>query len=1061
MLRWSLRVLKFTVVYLAAFALVVALVVWKISSQPISSTTLTPYVETALESLLPKTRAKIEHTLIVWDNVDHTLALQGDGVEVRDVKGALVAKFPGMKLKLSVLGFLMGRFVPAELSIDNLQLWFVRRADGSVWFGGMETGKGEETPGTEGVLSFWEATKHFSQEITAAGRLHDLSLTRATVSVHDEVSQQDWTITVPEISLKPNLAGLNGQAKIEVGQPGRGALLEAQYTYTLIGKRHNLSVHFKNVNPSVLAYLAPRTAARALLDLPLTGEIAAITDKDLNVVTLKGKLEGGAGQLTVPDFWDTPQAVKGLKIEGQYNRQAGKLDLPVAEADFGGTKLSMKLEGRPVSGEAAKKFDMAFTMPITLKDLPMDRFASFWPKPIIPNPKAWIAANMSRGQFTTGNVTLKGRFAWNDIANMALDSADGKISATGGTVRYLEGMPVVEGVNAEGTFDLDHMDVAVSGGGIGAIRIVPFTLRMTDFQKNVQIIELPVKMAGPVPDIVRLMDSPPFGYAKAVGLKAENVEGDLEGTLFIKLPMLNDVLLKDVEVKADAQLTGFGAHKMIPDIDLSQGNMALAVDKESYSLKGPVALNKVPLHVEWTSRFGAAPQEGKPESEAVVSGQVGGEQWAQLGLADLAGKFKGPVGVNVKYTQAEAALARVSGEADFRQTAVQFDELGWKKAAGTSALLKFSADVPKNKDINITSIDLQGTGLKVMGKAVLDLKTQQFLSIDLKPFIIGRTNAALQFSQTFGDKGELRFNAEGEAFDVSGLTGGKDPARSDPRTKSYDIKLGKLITSENGFIGNIKASAKRDSQGWSEIELHGMADGGHPLDISLTARNGRRTFSLTCDDFGKALKGMGFTDTVRDGPIDIAGESFPDKPREIEGTVKIGHFVVAGLPVLARLMSVSSPFGFIDFVTGNASFDHLEGQFRWKGDEVELQKVRAAGSVFGINIDGRVDLNTGDSNLHGTMVPFSMFNKLINAIPLLGDVFTGGEGGGVLAVSYTVKGKLAEPDVSVNPVSLLTPGFLRNLFFEDHTDEQTPENIPEAGKASGGKTQGPGAATGG
>jgi hypothetical protein len=88
-----------------------------------------------------------------------------------------------------------------------------------------------------------------------------------------------------------------------------------------------------------------------------------------------------------------------------------------------------------------------------------------------------------------------------------------------------------------------------------------------------------------------------------------------------------------------------------------------------------------------------------------------------------------------------------------------------------------------------------------------------------------------------------------------------------------------------------------------------------------------------------------------------------------------------------------------------------------------------------------VDMNSGRANLHGTLVPFSMFNRILGSIPLIGDILTGGDGGGVLAVAYDIKGSLADPKIDVNPVSLLTPGFLRNLFFggDDGDNEIPPE----------------------
>ena len=58
-----------------------------------------------------------------------------------------------------------------------------------------------------------------------------------------------------------------------------------------------------------------------------------------------------------------------------------------------------------------------------------------------------------------------------------------------------------------------------------------------------------------------------------------------------------------------------------------------------------------------------------------------------------------------------------------------------------------------------------------------------------------------------------------------------------------------------------------------------------------------------------------------------------------------------------------------------------------------------------------------------------MKNSVAGRIPVLGDLLTGGEeGGGVFAANYTATGPVESPDISVNPLSALAPGFLRNLF---------------------------------
>ena len=127
-------------------------------------------------------------------------------------------------------------------------------------------------------------------------------------------------------------------------------------------------------------------------------------------------------------------------------------------------------------------------------------------------------------------------------------------------------------------------------------------------------------------------------------------------------------------------------------------------------------------------------------------------------------------------------------------------------------------------------------------------------------------------------------------------------------------------------------------------------------------------------------------------------------------------------------------------MTDSVDFDKLTGNFQWEGDKIKLSQVNASGSAIGINISGNVDVHSADANLHGTIVPFSMVNRIIGYIPLIGDLITGGEGQGVLAVAYKIGGTLSNPKISVNPVSLLTPGFIRNLFFGgESSDEEIDE----------------------
>jgi hypothetical protein len=77
---------------------------------------------------------------------------------------------------------------------------------------------------------------------------------------------------------------------------------------------------------------------------------------------------------------------------------------------------------------------------------------------------------------------------------------------------------------------------------------------------------------------------------------------------------------------------------------------------------------------------------------------------------------------------------------------------------------------------------------------------------------------------------------------------------------------------------------------------------------------------------------------------------------------------------------------------------------------------------------GRLDLASASVDLQGTIVPAYFFNSLLGDLPLVGHLFSPERGGGVFAATYTLRGPLSDPTVSVNPLAALTPGFLRGVF---------------------------------
>ena len=120
------------------------------------------------------------------------------------------------------------------------------------------------------------------------------------------------------------------------------------------------------------------------------------------------------------------------------------------------------------------------------------------------------------------------------------------------------------------------------------------------------------------------------------------------------------------------------------------------------------------------------------------------------------------------------------------------------------------------------------------------------------------------------------------------------------------------------------------------------------------------------------------------------------------------------------------------------AFDQLSMPFTIFGDLLTIKDAKTTGSSLGVTASGTVDLATEETNLKGTIIPVYAVNSALGSIPLIGDLLTGGEeGGGLFAATYTVRGPIDAPTLTVNPLAALAPGFLRNLFtiFDSDGDE--------------------------
>ena len=156
------------------------------------------------------------------------------------------------------------------------------------------------------------------------------------------------------------------------------------------------------------------------------------------------------------------------------------------------------------------------------------------------------------------------------------------------------------------------------------------------------------------------------------------------------------------------------------------------------------------------------------------------------------------------------------------------------------------------------------------------------------------------------------------------------------------------------------------------------------------------------------------------------------------GFVIVRQFAVRGEPALDRVAANApqadgSARAYVPQGNG-VEFTRMRVDFTRSPGRLAVRDGVVAGPAVGATFEGHVDFQREDVRLRGTFVPACAINNIPTQIPVLG-MFLGGPKEGLLGVTYEVVGPPNGMMLHVNPMSVVAPGFLRQLFQFRHGDD--------------------------
>ncbi len=386
------------------------------------------------------------------------------------------------------------------------------------------------------------------------------------------------------------------------------------------------------------------------------------------------------------------------------------------------------------------------------------------------------------------------------------------------------------------------------------------------------------------------------------------------------------------------------------------------------------------------------------------------------------------IGAEIDTAGTEPGLVRVA--LDLRDATIATNL--YAKAAGQDGFAELTFAPDTTRAYRLRSFAGTAAGLALAGTVEAAAAPDTgWRRIQFARFVLGETTMSATVEQQAG--GALVVAAQGQRLDIRPMFGGvtvadgsADPDRVPLPPLQFSGRFDNLIIGPDRTLHEAAGTGEFRDGAWRSLGATARLPNGASVAVAIADAEGGQNISVTSTDAGSFLAVFGLFQGAGGGAMELNGKIENSGGMVLAGTFVARDFRLVRAPGVLQLLSVASLFGIVESLQGpGIQFLDYVAPFRISANSFTLGDSRARGASLGITIAGTLDRRTDTMDFRGTIVPFFAINDILGRIPLLGDIFIGE---GVLATNYRVTGSPASPVITINPVSTLTPGFLRELL---------------------------------
>lgn len=1057
-----------------ALCLALAVVVFALIGRPVTVPGwITNRAEALLADQLPHLDLTMGHLSIVIDDGLRP-RIRAHALQLRAQESSSAIELEEVDITLSFADLLDGQIALSAVRISGVYVSLRRLEDGSF---NVSLGQGDQTADAidaRTTLPDLGAELAMVLDTALLAPLTEVRLESLHLRYEDVRAGRGWTIDGGQARLQRDNDNVSISANlIALGARSYVSSLEMVLETSLTSRVSHFGLTFEDMPADDIASQSPALAWLGILQAPISGSLRASTDAEGTLGPTAVALQIGEGALQPSDqvqpipfksahTYLTYDPVTQTLALDEFSLQAdrvsaiaqgtatlGKMDLgfpremvvqlqfselevnpnrledsPIAldsvfadlrlrldpfELSVGQLVLSQQGQRLQLKGHMAP--DGAFWdygLDGQMTRLEKDAVLGAWPVTFKPGLRKWIAGNIHSIQLSDINLALRSRqekppdvyldFQYHDL-----------------TMRFMKTMPLLQEARGMASFLRNQFMVGAEAGYVIAddggkmdVTGTGFIVQDTRFKEAPARVRLVTK--GAITSALSLLNRAPLSVMDKARLPVDLASGQVRGVGVLDLTLKKKIMPEDVRFDVDLVLDDLTTSHFIKDKVIA-GSLTGNVTNERIVLEGNGTVGVVPVHARWESKIGP-----DHDGSSTLSGTAELSERAieEFDVGFPANTFSGSATGQFRMDIARGKPPVFSLSSDLLGLGIGFEPLGWRKSQSVTGTLGMEMTIAK--PVRVDAFSFEAPGLTTNGSVSLH-EEGGLDRVNFEAFKVGNWLTGTGELRGRGGNRPPAIMLTSGRFDVRGLptgAGSETQSSNGPLSATFQ----RVQISEDYYLKDF--SGQFEDDGGFSGTFSGSFNGMAPIFGEMIAKDGGQAFKITSNRGGDMITALGVTKSS--GPGDFLLHLLPGpQPGVFDGILAIQNVKIQEAPAFAELLNAVSIVGLIDQLSGpGILMTEIAGKFRISPDKLTVWEGSAVGPAMGISLDGIMNLTTRALDFQGALSPVYILNAVGRVISKKGE--------GLLAFTYRLQGTPDNLKVTVNPLSALTPGFLREIF---------------------------------